>query len=209
MQIPAQRYLLFALLVVGGALTDLATKSWVFAWRGMPDPLQDTYWLIERVLGITTSLNQGALFGIGQGQVILFVSMSVVATVGILYFLFVHEAARDGLLTVSMGCVLAGILGNLYDRLGLPGLHWNQPFNNNQVGDPVFAVRDWIHFRFPIIHYDWPIFNIADSLLVCGAGLLMWHSWRIEAPAQVTASSTSDETASPLDSAPNEVRESV
>ena len=29
---------------------------------------------------------------------------------------------------------------------------------------------------------DWPIFNIADSLLVCGAALLVWHAVRAEHP---------------------------
>jgi signal peptidase II len=185
MRAPAERYWVFASLVVGGALTDLASKSWIFNWRGMPNPNQPTFWLIDDLLGVTTSLNRGALFGIGQGQVILFVSMSILATIGILYFLFVRGAATDGLLTVALGCVLAGILGNLYDRLGLPGLQWN--------GDPIYAVRDWIHFRFPIIHYDWPIFNIADSLLVCGAGLLMWQSWHADAPnAELARPATDD-----------------
>ena len=56
----------------------------------------------------------------------------------------------------------------------------------HNVGDAVFAVRDWLHFRIPIIERDWPIFNIADSLLVCGAGLMMWHAWRGEKAGAAT-----------------------
>lgn len=77
---------------------------------------------------------------------------------------------------MALGCVTAGILGNLYDRLGLPGLKWNYaepPLH--EVGDPVYAVRDWILVM--IGPYGWPNFNIADSLLVCGAAMLVWHAF--------------------------------
>jgi signal peptidase II len=40
---------------------------------------------------------------------------------------------------------------------------------------PTNAVRDWILLRYGA--FTWPNFNIADSLLVCGAGLLLWHSF--------------------------------
>jgi lipoprotein signal peptidase len=42
---------------------------------------------------------------------------------------------------------------------------------------PVLAVRDWIHFQLEGI-IDWPIFNLADSWLVIGAGLLLLLSLR-------------------------------
>jgi signal peptidase II len=45
-------------------------------------------------------------------------------------------------------------------------------------------VRDWILFRYH--SYTWPNFNIADSLLVCGAGLLLWHGLRGEKPQEQT-----------------------
>jgi signal peptidase II len=172
--IPKRNYAVFFLLASIGCLVDLLSKHWIFVWLGMPGE-KPSYWLIPNVFGYTTSLNEGALFGVGQGQVALFSVLSVVAALGILVWLFLLGAVQDGLLVVAMGCVMAGILGNLYDRLGLPGLQWN--------GATVFAVRDWIHFKLDPIGFDWPIFNIADSLLVCGAGLLMWHAWRSESPA--------------------------
>ena len=70
---------------------------------------------------------------------------------------------------------MAGILGNLYDRVGLPGLKWNVANDLHKIGDPVFAVRDWILVKFG--NWPWPNFNIADSLLVCGALLLAWHAF--------------------------------
>jgi lipoprotein signal peptidase len=65
--------------------------------------------------------------------------------------------------------------GNLYDRLVLPGLEWHAPLE--RLGQPVYAVRDWIHVTVPGV-IDWPIFNLADSWLVIGAGMLLWSSLR-------------------------------
>jgi len=176
--IPKRNCAVFLLLAGAGCLIDLLTKHWIFAWLGLPGE-QPTYWLIPDVFGFTTSLNKGALFGVGQGQVAFFSVLSILAALGILYWLFVLGAARDGLLVVAMGCVMAGILGNLYDRVGLPGLQWD--------GATIYAVRDWLHFKVEAIG-SWPIFNIADSLLVCGASLLIWHAWRSDAPAAQIAS---------------------
>ena len=115
--------------------------------------------------------------------------LSVVALVGIFTWLFVYQAAHDRWLTVALGFVTGGILGNLYDRLGL----WDQ-----RGLPPEFhhGVRDWILFVWPEIKLPifnpWPNFNIADSLLVTGAIMLVVHavvwreSTRIEAPVPST-----------------------
>ena len=156
---------------------DLATKSWIFTKLGMPDPRAgEVWWIWEGVFGLQTSLNEGALFGIGQGNVFLFILLSFVALVALLFWLFVAGAARDRLLTVALGGVTAGILGNLYDRLGLPGLRWTYASELHKLGEPVYAVRDWILVM--IGSWNWPNFNVADSLLVCGAILLMILSFR-------------------------------
>ena len=178
--VPANRLVVFLLIAAVGCAIDLITKSWLFAWLGMPGE-KPSYWLVDQVFGFTISLNEGALFGMGQGQVTLFALLSIVAAAGIVYWLFWSGAAHDWLLTIALGAVMAGIFGNLYDRLGMPGLKWTHPdLRGHEPGTPVYAVRDWIHFKLDAIGFDWPIFNIADSLLVCGAGLLIWHSLRSE-----------------------------
>lgn len=174
--VPASRPIAFVSIAGIGCALDLATKHYLFAWLGMPGE-RPSYWLIDNLLGFTTSLNEGALFGMGQGRVNLFAGMSILAAIGIVYWLFIAGAAQDWLLTIALGLVTGGILGNLYDRLGMPGLTWTPPdLRSHAPGDPVFAVRDWIHFRIHALDYNWPLFNIADSLLVCGAGLLILHS---------------------------------
>jgi signal peptidase II len=160
--VPSNRYVVFLLLVVVGCLVDLATKRWVFGWLG----LHGEYWIWKGVFALQTSLNEGALFGMGQGMVWLFATLSILAALGIVYWLFVAGAARDLFLTVALGLVTAGILGNLYDRLGF-GLQFD--------GRPIHAVRDWILVL--IFGYHWPNFNVADSMLVCGACLIVWHAF--------------------------------
>ena len=101
----------------------------------------------------------------GHGWTWLFVTLSIAAAIGIVVWLFVFKAARDWVLCLALAVVIGGILGNLYDRMGL----WDAP------PEWRYGVRDWILFRFQ--SHTWPNFNIADSLLVCGALWLVVHSF--------------------------------
>lgn len=175
-RVPASRYLAFVLLAACGLALDLATKSWIFARLGMPG-LDPGIPLVGRYLALQTSLNEGALFGMGQGFSALFAGLSIVAGLAIVYWLFWAGNARDWLPTIALGSISGGVMGNLFDRLGLPGLVWHYP--PARVGEPVRAVRDWIHFQVPGV-FDFPVFNIADSLLVCGAGLLIIYALKGE-----------------------------
>jgi signal peptidase II len=176
-RIPRSRYVLFALPALVGCAVDLATKSWVFSWPGFRDGM--TYWLWTGHIGFQHSLNEGALFGMGQGMVWFFAAMSVVAMIGIPVWLFCYGAARDAWLTFALGCVMAGVLGNLYDRLGLHGEVW--PANHPRAGQTAYAVRDWILWQIND-RWRWPNFNIADSMLVLGAALLLLHALRQPTP---------------------------
>jgi signal peptidase II len=182
------RYVLFFAIAAAGLTADLATKHWAFQALGMPHE-RPSYWLIDEVFGFTTSLNEGALFGIGQGQGLAFSVLSIAAACGILCWLFVGGAARDLVLTVALGAVMGGIFGNLFDRLGLHGLTWGNN-SHHGAGERVHAVRDWLHFKIDGL-VDWPIFNIADSLLVCGAVLLVWHALRLT-PVTTPVDATAD-----------------
>ncbi len=163
------RYAVFGSLAIGGCLVDLLTKYWVFQWRGMPRP-NNEWWIWEGYIGIETTLNPGALFGAGAGFGGLFALLSIIAAIGILVWVFVYQAVRDLLLTFALGMIEGGILGNLYDRLGL----WQVPGAPGQFRS---EVRDWILLRYG--SFTWPNFNIADCLLVTGAALLMWHAFRL------------------------------
>lgn len=177
-----------------GCAVDLGTKQAVFAWRGPPPPIgspDNAWWLLEPYIGIETAVNTGALFGLGAGAGRYFALLSIVAALGILVWLFRFGAAQDRWLTVALGCVMAGILGNLYDRMGFwydTGMLcevWTTA-ERNQVVQWQSGVRDWILFRYGA--YTWPNFNIADSMLVCGAAMLMWQAFMDSGAKRVNSS---------------------
>ena len=90
--VPTNRYAIFLLIGGLGCLADLATKHWVFAALGPPGG--DTHWLWKGFCGFQTSLNEGALFGMGQGKVWLFAALSIAAAFAIVYWLFIAGAAQ-------------------------------------------------------------------------------------------------------------------
>ncbi len=128
------------------------------------------WWAIPEYAGFQLSLNEGALFGMGQGLVWLFAAPSIAAAIAIPLWLFRYGAAADAWATFALGCITAGIFGNLYDRLGLHGETWF--FDPTRAGTTAYAVRDWILLQWSP-QYRWPNFNIADSLLVAGAGIIL------------------------------------
>src|SRR3990172_4847697 len=171
--VPRSRYILFGAVAASGCAVDLATKAWLFSWPELRGG--HVHWLWPGYAGFQLSWNQGALFGMGQGNTWLFAALSVLAGCAIPLWLFAWRAAHDRWLTIALGCVMGGLLGNLYDRLGLPDRLW--PGRGVGIGQPVHAVRDWILVQWSD-QLRWPNFNVAASLLVCGAIALVVHALR-------------------------------
>ncbi len=150
-------WIFLSIAVVGGGL-DLWSKAAVFRWRGLPTQ-SDIWWVWEPYFGIETAVNIGAVFGVGAGQGTFFAGMSVVAAIGIVVWLFWFRAAESLWLTVALGMVGGGIIGNLYDRLGF----WWQTGYPDQWRS---GVRDWILWRINE-QWTWPNFNIAGPGCCC------------------------------------------
>ena len=172
-------WLVFAVIAGVATLADLLTKSAAFATLGMPGSGRRLI-LVPQILVLETNLNEGALFGMGQGLSWLFAAISVGALLGISVMISREAVYEDRWLVVALALIVGGIIGNLVDRLGLPGLRWHAPVD--RVGQPVMAVRDWIHVTVPGV-IDWPIFNLADTWLVIGAGILLVLTLRTPRPA--------------------------
>ena len=178
------RWVCFCGLALTGTALDLITKQVIFNWRGLPGE-NPPFWLIEPYVGIETAVNPGALFGMGAGFGLGFAALSVLAAVAIVVWLARYRAIDSWWLLIALGCVMSGIFGNLYDRLGL----WNPPA---QVPEWSSGVRDWILLRYQ--DRTWPNFNIADSLLVCGAIMLAYHSFFLAADESNTDSDDAKDT---------------
>ena len=172
-KLPRNRVVIFTTLSAACLTLDLCSKSMAFESFGVR---HGGPWLIDSWVRfrIFTSLNEGALWGMGQGFAWVFALLSVAAFCGIVYWLFVARAAESLWLTICLASVSGGTLGNLYDRLGLHGI--TLPGQT----EPIKAVRDFFHFQFggtveqPAL--DWAIFNVADICLVTGAIMLMIQS---------------------------------
>jgi len=185
--VPASRYWCFGILAAGGLAADLISKSLVFGELGAPNRSSDWLFRSRFLWGrfdfrLTTLFNEGALFGIGQGFSWLFALLSVTAAAGIMYWLFIRGHARSWWLTVTLGLIVAGAMGNLYDRLHLHG--WTRA-----DGQPQYGVRDFLDCTIPAFEFDgsfvprlrpeyhWPVFNLADVWLVSGAIMLTLYSF--------------------------------
>jgi signal peptidase II len=159
------RWLLFWSIAVGGTAFDLVTKSVIFSRVG-PPPAHPVP-IIPRILELHTSENTGALWGFGAGlpgSSLIFAGLSVIAALVIFYYLFILGAAASRVLTVALGLIMAGAMGNCYDRLALG------------------HVRDFVHFHIDAINFDCAIFNFADNMLVIGAFTLVLFALRPEKP---------------------------
>lgn len=94
-----------------GLAADLWTKDWAFSTLQHGDSML----LVKNLCSLQVSLNPGALFGIGAGLAPVFVGASVLALMFVLY-LFTHSTASRWSMHLALGLVLAGAVGNLYDR---------------------------------------------------------------------------------------------
>ncbi|MEO5338956.1 MAG: signal peptidase II [Magnetococcus sp. MYC-9] len=104
--------------------------------------------------------NLGAAFGMFADwppawRTLILVGVALCAT---LFIVFLLRRSERGGEAVGLGLVLGGALGNLYDRL--------------QNG----WVVDFIHVHWHDL--SWPVFNLADSAISIGVGLLLWDSFR-------------------------------
>ncbi len=114
--------------------------------------LGQTIPLIPNFFHITYVKNPGAAFGILAEKTWFFIVITIFILLALLYLAY-SEGRKSLFLTVTLGLVAGGAIGNLIDRV--------------QTG----LVIDFIDFRG-----IWPfVFNVADSVIVVGMILLAYH----------------------------------
>lgn len=104
-------------------------------------------------LHITYILNSGAAFGVLRHGTPIFIAVASILLIGVLT-VTIRRPTLSGGCVWGLGLLAGGASGNLWDRV-VSG-----------------RVIDYIHFRF------FAIFNLADSAIVIGMGLLMIEAWR-------------------------------
>ncbi|MFQ5805426.1 MAG: signal peptidase II [Phycisphaerae bacterium] len=106
-------YVRFVGIAVCGLALDLWSKHWAFHTLGQG---HKPWVIIPHVLEFRTMLNSGALFGIGGGQTLLFLVASACALL-LVFWMFSQTSRRRWALQIALGAILAGALGNMYDRV--------------------------------------------------------------------------------------------
>ena len=107
--------------------------------------LQQSITIINNFFNITYVRNTGAAWSILSGNVLLLIMISVLALVAIYYYL-IKDKELNKIDIVSYSMLIGGIIGNLIDRI----VHG--------------YVIDYLDFK--IFNYNFPIFNVADTLIV-------------------------------------------
>lgn len=190
----------FVLIIVMGITLDLGSKWWCFehvaevpahpdpnevmllladdpAKVGLALPPHDPMPVIPGVLEFFLVLNPGAVFGAGPGQRWAFISFTAVTLLFAAYVFACWTRRGQWLTQTALALVIAGGVGNLYDRITLG------------------VVRDFLHFfpdtnlpfglRWPSGNAElWPyISNIADKFVLIGIAVLMVKLWRVDREA--------------------------
>jgi signal peptidase II len=145
---------LFALTLATGVFAlDRATKLWIETRMTM----MDVHPVIPGFFDIVHAQNSGAAFSMFAGsdspwRGFLLIGVTVVALVFIAGMLW-QAAALDRPTRVALSLIFGGAAGNLFDRVAKG------------------TVTDFLDFYVGSLH--WPAFNLADSAIVVGSGLLL------------------------------------
>ncbi|HEX4796855.1 MAG TPA: signal peptidase II [Humisphaera sp.] len=145
----------FVLTAVIGLAVDQITKIYAFARlttsgvidsQGHYRPESREFVFIQNWIHFRVTSNYGAVFGLGQGWRHAFV-----------VYLFA-TSGRQRIYQIVLGMLVAGVLGNLYDRMTL-----------GYVRDMIYALPKWGYFPW--------IFNVADTLLCTGVAAMILYSF--------------------------------
>uniref|UniRef100_UPI003F76F485 signal peptidase II n=1 Tax=Nonomuraea pusilla TaxID=46177 RepID=UPI003F76F485 len=127
--------------------------------------------VIPDVLQFRVIFNSGAAFSIGTGMTFVFTLIAAGVVVAIVR---TARKLRSLPWALTLGLLLGGALGNLTDRL----LRYPSGFGRpTQLQGHVVDFIEVLPGHFPVIDY-FPVFNVADSAIVCGGILAVLLAWR-------------------------------
>jgi signal peptidase II len=163
---------------------DLWSKAWAFDYvPAHGEPLGAGYrdevvvwssWVSFHLVNVS---NRGTIWGLFQDWTLPLVVARIVAVFVITYVAIWRITARQRVLQLLLGLVMAGALGNLYDNLTQPG----------------GGVRDFLLFFVgtPLDRTTFPAFNVADSCITVGAItlvlLMLRHDLRVHRARRAAA----------------------
>ncbi len=149
-----------------GLLLDLVSKLLVLKYL----PLGGQVPVIKGFFSLVHIHNRGAAFGLLANFSVDFARIFFIATTSLVIlvvgYLWWRSLASRWQASLGYSLIMTGALGNLIDRV--------------RLGEVV----DFLDFHWGLYH--WPAFNVADSMVCLGAGLLVWVILREEKGAHVS-----------------------
>ena len=139
-------YVIYSLVIAIGIIIDQITK--LIAVK-LLKPIDDIP-ILDGIFHFNYHENKGAAWGMFAEDRWVFLTISTVAIIGIGLYLFFGKATST-LMGVSMALIVSGGIANMIDRLVLG------------------YVVDFLYFKL----INFPIFNVADSFVCVGAGLMI------------------------------------
>jgi signal peptidase II len=149
-----RRLVLLVAVALAVLVTDIVTKVVVVATLEHKPPVR----LLGGLLQLRVTRNPGAAFSIGGPSVTIVFALIAVGVVA--FILRTSRRINSLAWTITLGLLLGGATGNLTDRI----FRWPGPLRG--------WVVDWIELP------HWPVFNIADSCIVCGGVLAVFLAVR-------------------------------
>lgn len=166
-QLKSPKAAIFLGVAVLGLAADQLTKLWVrTALADRPGPLR----LIPGWLDLVHAENPGAANGFlrdFEWRYVLFGLFTVIG-VGVIVDLWRKLPRSDRFVSLTLGLVLSGALGNAVDRV-----HKRTVTDFVRVYTELPAVTDWLADKG--LPNAWPTFNVADAALLVGVGLFLAH----------------------------------
>ena len=157
-------------------VTDIITKVVVVATLSDRAPIR----MLGGFLTLRVTRNPGAAFSLGPSLTVVF---AVIAVGVIIFILRTSRRIQSLAWALTLGLLLGGATGNLTDRL----FRYPGPFRGYVV--------DWIQIP------HWPVFNIADSCIVCGGVLAVFLAVR---GVRIDAAPADRQTGQPTAAAPEQ-----
>ena len=156
----SRKTVIFLSILLVGVFLDQITKYLVVRELNIGDQIP----VVPGFFNIVLTYNRGAAFGLFANMSLnfawLFFILSSSLVMGVVAYLWWRSPADHDLATVGYSLIFSGAVGNLIDRV--------------RLGEVV----DFLDFHLKDFH--WPAFNVADSLVCIGAGLLLWYIFKEE-----------------------------
>ena len=143
-------FIIFATVIFA---LDLITKNWAVSYLQFREPIR----VIGDFLKLTFATNPGAAFNFATDATLILSSLKLCVAAFLFYYM---RKVTNSQWAMALGALLGGVVGNLWDRATREPGNWRG------------EVIDWIELP------NWPVFNTADSAIVCSGIFMTWLAMR-------------------------------